>query len=269
TAHGGDAADAFHLVVPSLPGYGFSGQPAETGWDVQRTAKAWATLMARLGYDRYLAQGGDWGSAVTMAIGGLDPDHVAGVHVNMAPFGPSTDADLTDLTDDELASLTAAGDYLEWGMGYAAEQGTRPQTVGYGLVDSPVALAAWISEKFWAWTAHDGDPYTALSRDRMLDDITLYWLTATGASSARLYWEVGVGRPSKLAEGFGVQTVTVPSGVSVFLPARDHPTVPALAAEALHRPAVLRPAEGRRPLRRLRAARPVHRPGTQSLPHNA
>jgi pimeloyl-ACP methyl ester carboxylesterase len=213
TAHGGTAADAFHLVIPSLPGYGFSGRPTGTGWGVRRTAAAWATLMARLGYDRYIAQGGDWGSAVTITLAAHDPEHVAGIHLNFVVTGPGSEK---DFTDEELAALMAGANHLEWGTGYSTQQSTRPQTLGYALVDSPVGQCAWIAEKFWAWTDHDGDPYMALARDQMLDDITLYWLTATGASSARMYWEAGLSRSGGGGGDLFGGGVTVPSAVSLF-----------------------------------------------------
>jgi len=213
-AHGGDAADAFHVVCPSLPGYGFSDQPSEAGWGIDRIADAWATLMARLGYDRYGAQGGDWGAAVSTAIGQRDPDHVAGIHLNLAMVGPDPDT-MNDLTEFEQRSLAYMGEMAEWELGYAAEQSTRPQTLGYGLVDSPVGQCAWITEKYWAWTDHDGDPTTALSRDQMLDNVMVYWLTKSAASSARLYWETALTRPSgrsRIVSG----TTTTPTGISIF-----------------------------------------------------
>jgi len=213
-AHGGDAADAFHVVCPSLPGYGFSEKPTEPGWGIDRIADAWAALMARLGYDRYGAQGGDWGAAVSTAIGQRDPEHVAGIHVNMAMVGPDPDT-MDDLTEFEQRSLADMGEIAEWGLGYAAEQSTRPQTVGYGLVDSPVGQCAWITEKYWAWTDHDGDPTSALSRDQMLDNVMVYWLTASAASSARLYWEAALTRPSGRSR-LGSGTTDAPTGISIF-----------------------------------------------------
>jgi epoxide hydrolase len=213
-AHGGEAADAFHVVCPSLPGYGFSEQPPEAGWGIDRIADAWATLMARLGYDRYGAQGGDWGAAVSTAIGQRDPDHVAGIHLNLAMVGPDPDT-MNDLTEFEQRSLAYMGEMAEWELGYAAEQSTRPQTLGYGLVDSPVGQCAWITEKYWAWTDHDGDPTTALSRDQMLDNVMVYWLTKTAASSARLYWETALTRPSGRSR-FVSGTATTPTGISIF-----------------------------------------------------
>jgi pimeloyl-ACP methyl ester carboxylesterase len=214
-AHGGDAADAFHVVCPSLPGYGFSGKPAERGWGVDRIADAWDVLMSRLGFERYGAQGGDWGSAVSMALGERHADRVAGIHLNFAPAGPGREG-RQDLTEFEQHSLADMAEHFEWGTGYSLEQATRPQTLGYGLVDSPVGLCAWITEKFWAWTDHDGDPTSALSPDQMLDNVTLYWLTSTAASSARLYWESGFARPSGRQRFAGQGPSSVPTGVSIF-----------------------------------------------------
>lgn len=206
-AHGGDAADAFHVVCPSLPGYAFSDKPTTPGWNVEKIADAWGELMARLGYSSYVAQGGDWGSAVTTAIGTRDTDHCRGIHLNMISARPDPDT-MNDLTDLEKRGLAGMQHYRDWDSGYSKEQSTRPQTVGYGLVDSPVGQMAWIMEKFWAWTDCNGHPENALTRDEMLDNIMLYWLTASGASSARLYWE-SFGRP------VGPE-VTVPTGASIF-----------------------------------------------------
>jgi epoxide hydrolase len=185
-AHGGDAADAFHVVCPSLPGYGFSDKPARPGWNVQRVAAAWAVLMGRLGYRRYGAQGGDWGTSVSASIGQQDPGHVAGIHLT-PPLAPPDPATLGELTEAERAALASLEHAAEWEAGYSREHATRPQTVGYALVDSPAGLCAWIVEKFWAWSDHDGRLEDVLSRDELLDDVTLYWLPRTGASSARLY----------------------------------------------------------------------------------
>jgi pimeloyl-ACP methyl ester carboxylesterase len=205
TAHGGDAADAFHVVAPSLPGYGFSDKPSAPGWNVHRIADAWATLMARLGYERYGAQGGDWGAMVTAAIGHRDADHLAGIHLNMPIVIPTT---TEDLTPQEQGALDAMTHYQTWEAGYSTQQSTRPQTVGYGLVDSPAGQAAWIVEKFWAWTDCDGHPENVLTRDELLDNVMLYWLPATGASSARLYWES--------FRNIDFTEITVPVGCSVF-----------------------------------------------------
>ena len=206
TAHGGDAADAFHVVVPSLPGYGFSDKPAATGWGIQKTADAWAELMARLGYDRYGAQGGDWGSMVTTCIGQQDPTHVAGIHINMIIGFPGPDDG--DMTELEQSAMAGVQDYMQWDSGYSKQQSTRPQTLGYGLVDSPAGQCAWILEKFWSWSDTDGDPVGALGADRILDNVMLYWLPRTGASSGRMYWESFNNPP--------LGPVTVPMGGSVF-----------------------------------------------------
>jgi epoxide hydrolase len=187
-AFGGAADDAFHVVCPSLPGYGFSGKPARPGWGTRRIAGAWDQLMGRLGYARYGAQGGDWGAQVTTGLGMQHPDHVVGIHLNMAVALPDP-ATMGDLTEREQAAMASLDYYGKWDSGYSKQQSTRPQSVGYGLVDSPAGLCAWIVEKFWSWSDCDGDPANALSRDEMLDNIMLYWLPGTGASSARLYWE--------------------------------------------------------------------------------
>ena len=214
-SHGGDAGDAFHLVIPSLPGFGWSGKPAETGWHLGRIAGAWAELMTRLGYERFAAQGGDWGAAVTMMLSLVAPERLSGVHMNYAPVGPGEEM-RADLTPYEQQALADAGEYTEWGMGYALQQGTRPQTLGYAIADSPAGLCAWITEKFWAWTDHDGDPRSAVPLDAMLDDVSVYWHTRTAASSARIYWEVGFARPSGRELIANPPEVTVPSAVSVF-----------------------------------------------------
>jgi pimeloyl-ACP methyl ester carboxylesterase len=204
--HGGAAADAFHLVCPSLPGYGFSGKPDRTGWGIERTADAWDALMTRLGYPRYAAQGGDWGAQVTTALGMRHPEHLAGIHLNMAIAFP--DRSGGQLTEREQGALDTMRHYDQWESGYSKQQSTRPQTVGYGLVDSPAGLCGWIVEKFWAWTDCDGDPLNVLSRDELLDNVMLYWLTAAGASSARFYWE-SFSQPA-------LGPVTVPVGCSIF-----------------------------------------------------
>ena len=206
-AHGGDASDAFDVVCPSLPGYGFSDKPTETGWGVDKIGAAWAQLMARLGYDRYVAQGGDWGAMVTTAIGSQDLDHCAGIHLNM-PIAPPDPETMNELTEREQAALASMQHYQQWDSGYSKQQSTRPQSLGYGLVDSPAGQVAWILEKFWAWTDCDGHPENALSRDEMLDNVMLYWLPAAGASSARLYWESFNSPP--------MGTVGVPVGCSIF-----------------------------------------------------
>ncbi len=207
TEHGGDEADAFHVVCPSLPGYGFSGKPTEAGWGVTKIAEAWDQLMARLGYPQYVAQGGDWGAAVTTNIGMLELSGCVGIHTNMPVAGPDPEM-MDNLTDLENAALEAFAHYDKWDSGYSKQQSTRPQTLGYGLVDSPVGQLAWVLEKFWAWTDNNGSPEDALTRDELLDNVMLYWLTASGASSARLYWESF----SSFASG----ECTAPTAISSF-----------------------------------------------------
>ncbi len=205
--HGGDASDAFHLVIPSLPGFGFSGKPTEPGWGTQKTAEVWAKLMARLGYDKYLAQGGDWGAIVTTRIGASDPEHCAGIHLNMVVVPPDPSAD--DLTELEISALEGMQYYQDWDSGYSKQQSTRPQTLGYGLVDSPAGQAAWIVEKFWAWMDCDGNPENVLTKDELLDNVMVYWLNAAGASSGRIYWE-------SFGSGIGGDPVHVPMGGTIF-----------------------------------------------------
>jgi pimeloyl-ACP methyl ester carboxylesterase len=205
-----DPADAFHVVIPSLPGYGFSDKPARSGWGVQRIARAWAELMVRLGYSRYGAQGGDWGTSITTSLGQQDAGQLAGIHL-MPPIAAPDPATFDDLTEAESAALADLRLAQESGDGYSLEQSTTPQTIGYGLVDSPAALATWIAEKFQAWT----DPESTLDRDEMLDNITLYWLTRTGASAARLYWESFKQVQAWFTEST-VDTVNVPTGCSIF-----------------------------------------------------
>ncbi len=206
-AHGADAADAFHVVVPSLPGFGFSDKPTTTGWGVERIATAWITLMKRLGYGRFFAQGGDWGAAITTAIGMRGRPECAGIHLNMPLIYPGKD-DLAKLTEAEQASVASMKFYRRSDSGYAKMQRTRPQTLGYGLTDSPAGQAAWIYEKFHAWTDNDGVPESALTRDAMLDNIMLYWLPATAASSARLYWES--------LDSFRTTPLALPVGVTIY-----------------------------------------------------
>lgn len=186
-AHGGRAEDAFHVVAPSLPGYGLSGKPSAPGWTIARIAQAWVTLMARLGYDRYVAQGGDWGAAVTGELARVRPAGLQAVHMNIVAAFPK--AFPKDPDEEERRALAAFERYQRLENGYAIEQSTKPQTLGYALADSAVGQAMWIYEKFQSWTDCSGDPENVLTRDEMLDDITLYWLTNSAASSARLYWE--------------------------------------------------------------------------------
>ncbi|MBV8965680.1 MAG: epoxide hydrolase [Mycobacteriaceae bacterium] len=206
TAHGGRAEDAFHVVCPSLPGYGFSGKPAGRGWDVGKVAEAWETLMTRLGYDHYGAQGGDWGAAVTTAIGRNGGNCVA-IHLNM-PMGLPP-AGLDNPTPEEQTALKSAAHYQRWDAGYSKQQSTRPQTLGYGLVDSPVGQMAWIVEKFWSWMDCDGHPENVLTKDELLDNVMMYWATASAASSARMYWES--------FDTFGrLGRVELPTGIAAF-----------------------------------------------------
>jgi pimeloyl-ACP methyl ester carboxylesterase len=189
--HGGRAADAFHVVTPSLPGFGFSGPTVEPGWDVRRIARTFATLMERLGYDRYFAQGGDWGAPVTMHLADIAPDRVAAIHVNMlAPGRPRGMADPTaGLTAEQLTALEATQRFTRVETGYQAMQSTKPQTAAYGLTDSPSGLAAWMVEKYRTWSDNGGDVESTLTRQQLLDEISVYWLTGTIGSSMRLYYE--------------------------------------------------------------------------------
>jgi pimeloyl-ACP methyl ester carboxylesterase len=200
--------DSFHVVVPSLPGYGFSGPTRERGWDPWRIARALATLMADLGYDRYGAQGGDWGAQVATRIGAADPDHCIGLHLNM-PIAEKP-ADPVELTDADKADLAALAAFSRAETGYAAEQMTKPQTVSVGLNDSPAGLLAWMVEKFQAWSDCDGDPETVFTRDQLITNVMTYWVTGTAASSARLYWE------NRAAREKAPEFVTVPTGVARF-----------------------------------------------------
>ncbi len=188
-AHGGQAADAFHLIVPSCPGFGFSGKPTVPGWSSARMAKAWAVLMERLGYDHYVSHGGDLGAGVAAFMGMQAPAGLAAIHIDLGFCGP-TPEQLADPTEEERGFLEGRARADRYLRGYSEIQGTRPQTLGYGLADSPVAQAAWIFEKFHDWTTdREGDPVDVFPIDHLLDNITLYWLTSSGNSSARIYWE--------------------------------------------------------------------------------
>jgi pimeloyl-ACP methyl ester carboxylesterase len=220
TAHGGDAEDAFHLVLPSLPGYGFSGEPAELGWTAGRVAQAWAELMRRLGHTRYVAQGGDVGALVTDTMGRQAPEGLLGIHVNLLVTvlaGPQpTDTEEERVAQDQLDAFRASG------FGYFLEMATRPQTIGYALLDSPVALAAWLldhdTDSYYkiASAFVDGEPMGNLTRDHILDNITLYWLTGTGASAARSYWEDGKAAAEARASGNAPPPVKIPVGFTTF-----------------------------------------------------
>jgi microsomal epoxide hydrolase len=211
-AHGGDPADAFHVVVPSLPGFGFSGPTREAGYDTSRIARAFDTLMQRLGYDRYFAQGGDKGTLVSILLAANYPERVAAIHLNLMPAIPPDGPDPTaGLEAEELRFLEANAAFAQTGAGYQLVQRTRPQTLAFGLMDSPAGLAAWLADKFQAWSDCDGDVDRAFSRDRLLDNISLYWLTGAIASSVRLYFEDhGPGRQQPLP------AVTVPVGHAQF-----------------------------------------------------
>jgi len=204
--HGGNATDAFHVVAPSLPGYGWSGRPTTTGWGIEHIADVWAELMYRLDYQTYGAQGGDWGAAVTTCLAHQHPSAVLGIHLNLIRARPPKGQ--TEFTPAEQEAIATGLHYQRWESGYSTQQSTRPQTVGYGLNDSPVGLCAWILEKFWAWSDCEGDPVAFFGADRLLDNITLYWLSGTPTSSARLYWES--------FRSFRTSDVAVPVGASMF-----------------------------------------------------
>lgn len=206
--HGGDPHDAFSVVAPSLPGYGWSGKPTGPGWGPARIADAWAELMTRLGYRHFGAQGGDWGAIVSTHLGARHPHRVVGVHLNLVPVAPP--AGRTQGSEQEQRGLHAAEHYRTVDSGYAAQQRTRPQTLGYGLADSPAGQCAWILDKFWSWTDCAGDPVATLGADRILDIVSTYWFTNSAASSARLYWETARDPAA------GLPTMPVPTGVSLF-----------------------------------------------------
>ena len=211
TEHGGKAEDAFHVVAPSLPGFGFSGKPVSRGTSVVKIGEMWGVLMARLGYERYLAQGGDWGSMITQSMGQTETTHCAAIHINMPIVAPDPDT-MDSLTEQETGALEAMGFYNEWDSGYSKQQSTRPQTLAYGLADSPVGQMAWIVEKFYAWMDCEKDgvkhPENILSKDELLDNVMMYWLNNTAASSARLYWE-SFNQPN-------MAPIDMPVGCSIF-----------------------------------------------------
>lgn len=220
TAHGGKAEDAFHLVIPSIPGFGFSQKPTATGWDARRIAIAWDVLMKRLGYSRYVSQGGDWGAIISDALARQAPDGLLGIHVNRVERSTTLPADaakaLKDgspapetMSADERKVFDETRDFLNNGFGYASILSTRPETIGYGVADSPVGLAAWLYDKIADWVFTRGDPERALGKDAILDNITLYWLTNTGPSSGRIYWE-------NLKAGAKLTPAKVPVAVTVF-----------------------------------------------------
>ncbi|WEX90556.1 epoxide hydrolase [Sinorhizobium garamanticum] len=237
TAHGGTAEDAFHLVLPSIPGFGFSEKPKGTGWNPGRIARAWDVLMKRLGYGRYVSQGGDWGAIISDAMGRQAPPGLLGIHVNriersttlppeVAKALKSGDPAPANLTAEERAVFGEAREFLNKGFGYAAIMGTRPQTVGYGLADSPAGLAAWFYDKIADWVFTRGEPERSVTRDEILDNITLYWLTNTGPSSSRIYWENAAGN-NRLA------AISIPAAVTIF-PGEVYRPPKSWAARAYH-----------------------------------
>ena len=211
TNHGGKAEDAFHVIAPSLPGFGFSGKPTHNGTSVEKIGRMWGQLMARLGYERYVAQGGDWGSMITQSMGQTETERCAGIHINMPVVAPDPDT-MDNLSELEQSALAGMAFYNDWDSGYSKQQATRPQTLAYGLADSPVGQMAWIVEKFYTWTDCEKDgvkhPENALSKDEMLDNVMLYWLNNCAASSARLYWE-SFGTPN-------LEPIDIPVGCSIF-----------------------------------------------------
>jgi len=222
TAYGGRAEDAFDLVLPSMPGYGFSGKPTDTGWGPDRIARAWDVLMKRLGYTRYVSQGGDWGSVVADVMARQAPAGLLGIHVNMPATVPANVAKALNngdpapagLSAEEKAAFDSLSTFFTKNAGYGAMMVTRPQTVGYGLSDSPIGLAAWMYDKFSQWTYSGGEPERSLTKDEMLDDITLYWLTNSAISSAQLYWENNNNNFSAVAQK--TAEISIPVGVTVF-----------------------------------------------------
>jgi pimeloyl-ACP methyl ester carboxylesterase len=222
TAHGGTPGDAFHLVLPSLPGYGFSGEPTEVGWESGRIARAWAELMDRLGYTRYVAQGGDVGAGVTDAMGRQAPEGLLGIHLNVLLAAVGLKDQLPAQSEQERAAHDALTTFLTDGLAIVLEQSTRPQTIGYALLDSPVGLAAWMldhdTDSYYKISRAfvDGEPVGNLTRDNLVDDITLYWLTGTGASAARWYWESGRAQAAAGAAGQAPPPVAVPVGFTTF-----------------------------------------------------
>jgi pimeloyl-ACP methyl ester carboxylesterase len=213
TAHGGHAADAVHLVLPSLPGYGFSARPAEPGWDIHRTARAWTELMTRLGYDQFVAGGSDWGTSVSTSIALQKPHRLLGLHL-IPPLVPP-DRDASDLSEQERQALAELDERDRTGSAYSALHRTRPQTLGYSLLDSPAGLCAWIVEKIWAWSDHTGDLDAVISRDQVLDNVSLYWLTRSVAASTRLYWE-SIDQVTRWFTTATEDTIAVPTAATVF-----------------------------------------------------
>jgi epoxide hydrolase len=211
---GDDSSRGFDVVVPSLPGYGFSGRPAEPGWDIHRIANVWAELMSRLGYQRFIAQGSDWGTSISTCLALQHPQRLLGLHL-VPPLVPAPPLPADQLSEPERGALADLQERTRTGSGYSAVQATRPQTIGYSLVDSPVGLGAWILEKIWLWSDHAGSLWDVLSPDQVLDNITLYWFTRAGASAARLYWE-SIAEVTTWFTQATSETITVPTGCTVF-----------------------------------------------------
>ncbi|MFI6026235.1 epoxide hydrolase family protein [Amycolatopsis magusensis] len=209
-----DPADAFHVVCPSIPGFGFSDKPAEPGWGIERIAGAWLRLMSELGYERFGAQGSDWGTSITTCMAVQAPERLIGIHL-MPPLAAPDPDTFGDLTEAEQQSLDALRHASEWEDGYSAEQSTKPQTIGYSLVDSPVGLCAWIVEKLRSWTDCGGDVESVLTKDEILDSVMIYWLPGTGASSARLYWE-SIRQVQKWFTEATADLIEVPTGCTLF-----------------------------------------------------
>ena len=263
TAHGGSADDAFHVVCPSLPGYGFSGKPTATGWGVGKIAEVWDELMGRLGYDRYFAQGGDWGAAITTAIAMQNRGRCAGIHVNMPSAGPTPEARENPTARDQ-AALDGGRYYQEWGAGYSKQQSTRPQTLGYGLVDSPMGQAAWVIEKFLEWTDCDGHPENAVSREELIDNVMFYWLTATG----RLIGTPVLGELQPRLRWRRRQHGQVANRVQ-HLPEGDRADAPKLGRAPLSQHHLLERTRQGRPLRGIRAAGDIRRRTARVLSRDA
>jgi microsomal epoxide hydrolase len=220
-AYGGDAADAFTVVAPSIPGYGWSGPTRQRGWDIRRVAGALATLMAELGYERYGAQGGDWGAIATAHLGALDGEHLVGLHLNMANAPRPRGFDDASLTAEEQRDLDEMREFRRQEAGYQAIQGTKPQSLAYALNDSPAGLAGWVVEKFRAWSDCGGDVESAISRDDLLTNLTVYWVTATAGSSARLYRETfAAGQPVMPAGRVAVPTAVARFPREIYRPPR-------------------------------------------------
>lgn len=211
-AHGGKSSDAFHLIIPSLPGFGFSDKPSATGWNINRIADAWIELMRRLGYDRWAAQGGDWGAGVTTALGYKAPSGLIGIHLNMVTFQPSNE-ERANATPEEQAMLDAMQHYDQQFSGYYKLHNTRPQSIGFALADSPIGLAAWIYALFQDVSDSSSNPESVFTLDEMIDDIMLYWVPNTGASSVRLYWEA---MQAMMKGGMPREPMPTPTGISMF-----------------------------------------------------